>query len=158
MTIKWALGGEEAWARVREQYKQRECVYEGRAWVSVRGLVRWSEHVLCFIWEDEATGPGKLCSSTIPRESHHSSIQEDGERGMRKHGGGGGKKRKVMIGVKERCLSLGCVDERFLLHLWVITDNWPCRFPETNSPCCSHLLQFPTRYRNTSTHREITHP
>lgn len=44
--------------------------------------VRWSEHVPFFIWEDEVTGPGKLSSSTIPREYLHSSTQEEGQRGM----------------------------------------------------------------------------
>lgn len=52
---------------------------------------RWSEHVPCIIW-DEATGPGKLSSSTIPREYHHSSIEALGQRmmgGWGKEGGGG---------------------------------------------------------------------
>lgn len=43
---------------------------------------RWSGHVPCFLLDDEATDPGKVSSSTIPREYYLSSIGEVGQRGM----------------------------------------------------------------------------
>lgn len=59
--------------------KKKEFLSEG---FITEPRVRWSEHVPCFIWDDEATAPGKLSSSTIPREYRHSSIEEEGQRGM----------------------------------------------------------------------------
>lgn len=67
--------------------KKRDCVYKEGMPAKNEFLsegfiteprVRWSEHVPCFIWDDEAIGPGKLSLSTIPREYHHSSIEEEG--------------------------------------------------------------------------------
>lgn len=126
-----------------------------KKWVSVWGFssklrVRWSEHVLCFIWDNEATGPGKLSSLTIPREYHHSSIEEEGQRGKRKRRRrrrrrqGAGREGEMFI-VRER---KGCVEKCFLLYL---SGNWSnlhtclieSHFPEIFSSCCPHLLQFP---------------
>ena len=120
-----------------------------------------------FIWDDEATLPGKLSSSTIPREYHHSSIEKEGQRGMmggwrkKKRGGGGGggedvKRARVreMFIVRER---RGCVEEWsnrshrhiptaalifFSFHL-TLTRKW------TSMPVYTLILQCNT---NTHTH------
>lgn len=81
----------------RQCTKRQMCVQGGhacrRTFLSegfiTEPKVRWSGHVPCFIWDDEATVPGKLSSSTIPREYQQSSIEKEGQRGMM--GGRGGE-------------------------------------------------------------------
>lgn len=134
------------------------CVQGGqkKEFLSEGFIMRWSEHVPCFIWDDEATGPGKLSTSTIPREYHHSSIEEEGQRGMmggwgkEGEGGGGGK---VMGGWKRGRDVYREGKERMCREVFPASfksDNWSnlhtclieCHFPETYSILAAALIFF----------------